>query len=171
METWIIGIILAAVEVAITTAAAFIVTAILKKKAAEKEELEKLREEKRAAGEQHRCELVKAAIHEEVIQLEKDLTQKSIERHKDIKDEIQSVKEEVDTVKADLGSMKKTMQKDTRRSLRQDAAFYIRRGWATGQEKTEYDELYWCYHNLGKNGVVDSDHEKVMKLPESPEGE
>ena len=67
--------------------------------------------------------------------------------------------------------MKKTMQKDTRRSLRQDAAKYIQRGWASGQEKTEYDELYWCYHNLGRNGVVDSDHEKVMALPEAPEGD
>ncbi len=171
MDSWIIGIILAVVEVIITTAAGFIITSILKKKAAEREELEKLREEKRAAGEQQRCELVKSAIHEEVVQLEQDLTKKSVERHAELKDEIKGVKNEIDTINNDLTSMKRTMQKDTRRSLRQDAAFYIKRGWATGQEKTEYDELYWCYHNLGKNGVVDSDHAKVMALPEAPEGE
>lgn len=172
MEAWIVGLIMGAVELIITTVLGLIIKSWWNKKQKEKEELEQLREEKRATGEQQRCELVKSAIHEEVVQLERDLTKKSIERHAELKDEIKSVKNEVDTINNDLTSMKKTMQKDTRRSLRQDAEMYIKRGWATGQEKTEYDELYWCYHNLGKNGVVDSDHNKVMELPENPpEGE
>ena len=65
--------------------------------------------------------------------------------------------------------MKKTMQKDVRRSLRQDGDMYVRRGWASHQEKTEYDELYWAYHNLGRNGVMDSLHDKVMDLPTEPQ--
>ena len=96
-----------------------------------------MRERNRQAAEDKRCNDMKTSIHEEF-----------------------------KPVIADMDLMKKAMQKDIRRSLRQDAALYIRRGWASHQEKTEYDELYWCYHNLGKNGVVDHDHEKVMNLPE-----
>lgn len=96
-----------------------------------------MREQKRQAAEQKRCDDMKTSIHEEF-----------------------------KPVIADMDLMKKAMQKDIRRSLRQDAVYYIKRGWASHQEKTEYDELYWCYHNLGKNGVVDHDHDKVMNLPE-----
>lgn len=172
MEAWIVGLIMGAVELIITTVLGLIIKSWWNKKQKEKEELEQLREEKRTAGEQKRCELVKSAVHDEVIQLEDKVRAEFNKSRQETKDELQGVKDDVDAVKNDLCSMKKTMQKDTRRSLRQDAEMYIKRGWATGQEKTEYDELYWCYHNLGKNGVVDSDHKKVMELPENPpEGE
>lgn len=68
----------------------------------------------------------------------------------------------------DLELMKKTMQKDVRRSLRQDGEMYVKRKWASMQEKTEFDELYWAYHNLGRNGVMDDLHDKVMALPTEP---
>ena len=58
------------------------------------------------------------------------------------------------------------MQKDIRRSIRQDGKLLSDRGWASQQEKTEFDELYWAYHNLGRNGVVDALHDQVMHLPE-----
>lgn len=134
---WIIGVVLTLVEGGLAT----ILGLWIKKKwdanTKEREELEELREQKRAAAENKRCEDMKASIHKEF-----------------------------EPVIADMDLMKKTMQKDTRRSLRQDATHYIKRGWASHQEKTEYDELYWCYHNLGKNGVVDHDHDRVMHLPE-----
>jgi len=171
METWIVGIIIAVVNTVITTIAGLIIKHLWDKKQKEKEELEALREEKRAAGEQKRCELVKTAVHDEVVQLEDKVKEEFVKSRTEAKEDIQGVKQEVDNINKDLTSMKKTMQKDTRRSLRQDAELYIKRGWATGQEKTEYDELYWCYHNLGKNGVVDSDHKKVMELPDAPKGE
>ena len=75
----------------------------------------------------------------------------------------------IEHIDEDLDLMKKTMQKDVRRSLRQDGDMYVRRGWASHQEKTEYDELYWAYHNLGRNGVMDSLHDKVMDLPTEPQ--
>lgn len=53
-----------------------------------------------------------------------------------------AIHEEFKPVLIDMDLMKRGMQKDIRRSLRQDASFYISRGWATAQEKTEYDELY-----------------------------
>lgn len=171
METWIVGIIIAVVNTVITTIAGLIIKHLWDKKQKEKEELEALREEKRAAGERKRCEIVKLAVHDEVVQLEDKVKEEFVKSRTEAKEDIQGVKTEVDNINKDLTSMKKTMQKDTRRSLRQDADLYIKRGWATGQEKTEYDELYWCYHNLGKNGVVDSDHRKVMELPDAPKGE
>lgn len=171
MEGWIVGLIMGAIELVITTILGLIIKTWWNKKQKEKEELEKLREEKRTTSEQKRCELVKLAVHEEVIQLENKVKEEFKESRKEAKEDIREVKQEVENINNDLISMKKTMQKDTRRSLRQDADLYIKRGWATSQEKTEYDELYWCYHNLGKNGVVDSDHKKVMELPDAPKGE
>ena len=100
--------------------------------------------------ENNRCNTMKATVHEEIADLEQKLS-------KDIKN-----------IDNDLDSMKKAMQKDVRRSLRQDGKMYIDRGWATDLEKTEFDELYWSYHNLGKNGVVDALHEQVMHLPSAP---
>lgn len=142
MNEWIIGIIAVVGEVVVTTITGLIVQHLWKKRVKEKEELEALREKERVAAEQNRCELVKQSIH----------------------DELKPLREDVDL-------MKHSMQKDIRRSLRQDAQFYRNRGYATHQEKTEFDELYWAYHNLGKNGVVDHDHDEVMSLPEEPKGE
>lgn len=157
MQEWLNGLIIGLIVVAAETIVGTIIGLVIKKwwdkKQKDKEELEKLREEKRAAEEEKRCSTMKDAVHAEMLDMKREL-----------KDDIRPLQEDID-------SMKKTMQKDTRRSLRQDAQLYIHRGWATGQEKTEYDELYWCYHNLGKNGVVDNDHEEVMKLPETPKGD
>lgn len=140
--TWILGIVLVLIQCALTTGLGLIIKKAWDKKEAEKKELEDLREEKYQAEEKKRCDDMKESIHKEF-----------------------------EPVLSDIDLMKKSMQKDIRRSLRQDASHYIRRGWASHQEKTEYDELYWCYHHLGKNGVVDNDHKKVMALPESPKGE
>jgi len=153
VATWIVGIVMIVVEVTITTVAGLIIKHRWDKRQAEKEELRRLREEHRQQEDDARCKKMQDTVHSEMLDMKQEL-----------KDDIKPLQE-------DLDLMKKTMQKDTRRSLRQDAHNFVVRGWASGQEKTEYDELYWCYHNLGKNGVVDSDHEKVMALPEEPKGE
>lgn len=100
--------------------------------------------------ENQRYETMKETIHEENQAMEKRLVEK------------------IGRIDKDLDLMKKTMQKDVRRSLRQDGNAFIKRGYATDLEKTEFDELYWSYHNLGKNGVVDNLHEQVMHLPSGP---
>ena len=157
MNDWLIGLIVGLIVVAAETVVGTVIGLIIKrwwnKRQADKAELDRLREQERLNADNARCDLMKATIHNEMIDMKIEL------------------KTDIKPLQEDLDLMKKTMQKDTRRSLRQDAAKYIQRGWASGQEKTEYDELYWCYHNLGRNGVVDSDHEKVMALPEAPEGD
>ncbi len=150
MDGWVIGIIVAAVQTVITTIAGLLVKAKWDKEKKEKEELEQLREEKRAASEGQRCQAVKTAVHEEVAVLS------------------EKVDADMREIKDNMDVMKKAMQKDIRRSLRQDGAKMIKRGYASQLEKTEFDELYWSYHNLGKNGVVDSLHKQVMELPEEP---
>ena len=155
MNDWIVGLIVAAATIVFDTALATIVGLIIKfkwdKRQKEKQELEALREENRQRKDQERCDVMKGIIHEEIEDLNLDF------------------KAELKPIIEDMDLMKKTMQKDVRRSLRQDGKMYCDRGYASQQEKTEFDELYWAYHNLGKNGVVDSLHDKVMNLPDEPE--
>ena len=164
MDNWVIGVIVAVVQTVITTTVATIVGIIIKnkweKEKKEKEELETLREERRAAGEVQRCNLVKTAVHEEVEQLEDKVRTEFSNLRNDFNKELEPICEDTDL-------MKKAMQKDIRRSLRQDGKILCDRGFASQLEKTEFDELYWSYHNLGKNGVVDALHDEVMHLPEN----
>lgn len=153
VETWIVGILLTAVEIVITTVLGLIIKKAWDKKEKERQELETLREEKRQAAENARCDSMKSAIHEEVKSVKGDF------------------KTELEPIKDDLDNMKKGMQKDIRRSLRQDGEMLLNRGYATQSEKTEFDELYWAYHNLGKNGVMDTLHDQIMNLPNKPKGE
>ena len=120
-----------------------VITAWFNKKAKEREELEKLRTEK------HEQE-VKNLVEQETGKLETTMDK----RFNDIDE--------------DLSVMKKAQQKDIRRSLRQDGKMFKERGWASDQEKEEFDELYWSYHNLGKNGVVDQLHKEILELPSTP---
>lgn len=48
--------------------------------------------------------------------------------HAEMMDMKQELKNDIKPLQEDLDLMKKTMQKDTRRSLRQDAAKYVQRG-------------------------------------------
>ena len=163
MEGWVIGIIVAAVQTVVTTIIGTILGLVIKNKwekhKKESEELEKLRENARVQSETTRCNLVKEAVHEEVTCLEGKVKEEFKNLREDFNGELQPICDDIDL-------MKKAMQKDVRRSLRQDGASLIERGWATQQEKTEFDELYWAYHNLGRNGVVDALHDQVMHLSE-----
>lgn len=151
MDGWVIGIIVAVIQTIVTTIAGLLIKAKWDKEKKEKEELETLREQQRVAAENTRCQAVKTAVHEEIMALSKDVHSDMVE------------------IRDDIDLMKKAMQKDIRRSLRQDGTAMIKRGYASQLEKTEFDELYWSYHNLGKNGVVDALHQQVMNLPEKGE--
>lgn len=163
MDGWIVGIIVAVAQTVVTTIVGTVVGFFVKNKLArdkkEKEELETLREEARAQSEANRCNLVKQAIHEEVENLEKNVKTEFANLRKDFNGELKGICDDIDL-------MKGAMQKDIRRSLREDGRNLVQRGWASQQEKTEFDELYWAYHNLGRNGVVDALHDQVMHLPE-----
>lgn len=137
------------IETTIGTIVGVLIKRQFDKRQEEKKQLEELKENQRVQENNKRCEVVKTTIHNEMEGMKAEF------------------KADIKPLQDDLVLMKKTMQKDTRRSLRQDADIYIKRGWVSAQEKTEYDELYWCYHNLGRNGVVDADHDAVMHLPTS----
>lgn len=147
---WLVGV---AVDAIVGTVIGIVVHHYYNKRQKEKAELEALREEKRAAQEEKRCSVTKEAVHAEMMDMKVEL------------------KSDIKPLQEDLDLMKKTMQKDVRRSLRQDGKMYIDRQYASQQEKTEFDELYWAYHNLGKNGVVDRLHDEVMGLPDEPKGD
>lgn len=131
-----------------------VITAWFNKKAKEREELEKLRTEK------HEQE-VKKLVEQETGKLETTMDKK-------FEDMDKKMTKELDDIDEELLVMKKAQQKDVRRSLRQDGKMFKERGWASDQEKEEFDELYWSYHNLGKNGVVDQLHKEILELPSTP---
>ena len=150
---WIIAAVVLVGETVITTIVGLIIGTWWNKKQKEKEELAKLREEARVNADNERCNKMQCTIHEEMGEMKKEF------------------KQELKPISDDMELMKRTMQKDVRRSLRQDGKAYCDRGYASQQEKTEFDELYWAYHNLGKNGVVDGLHNRVMNLPDEPKGD
>ena len=148
---WIIAVVVLVGETIITSIVGLIIGTWWNKKQKEKEELARLREQERVNADNERCNVMQHTIHEEMGVMKAEF------------------KKDLQPISDDMDLMKKTMQKDVRRSLRQDGKMYIDRGYASQQEKTEFDELYWAYHNLGKNGVVDNLHERVMNLPDEPE--
>lgn len=154
--TWTV-IIAFIVATVVETASSTIVGLIIKhqwdKRQAEKQRLKELEAEQFANAEDKRCKAIKEAIHQEMSDIG------------------ESFKQDITPLKQDVELMKKGMQKDIRRSLRQDGEAMVRRGYAIQLEKTEFDELYWSYHNLGRNGVMNFLHEEVMKLPNTPKGE
>ena len=155
-STWnvvIAFIVATVVETAIGTTVGLIIKHQWNKHQAEKQRLKELEAEKFANAEDKRCEAMKVTIHQEMSEMR------------------EGFKQDMVPLKQDVELMKKGMQKDIRRSLRQDGEVMIQKGYATQLEKTEFDELYWSYHNLGRNGVMDSLHEEVMKLPNTPKGE
>jgi hypothetical protein len=43
---------------------------------------------------------------------------------------------------------------------------YDDQGYAEYDDRSNIDNMYHAYHNLGKNGVMDKMYEKFMQLPE-----
>lgn len=41
-------------------------------------------------------------------------------------------------------------------------------GYCPTDEKADFENLYQSYHQLGKNGVMDANREKLLALPEAP---
>ena len=141
------------VETSICTIVGLVIKHKWNKHQAEKQRLEELEAENFSNAEDKRCEAMKETIQQQM---------------KEIRE---GFKQDISPLKQDVELMKKGMQKDIRRSLRQDGEGMVRRGYAIQLEKTEFDELYWSYHNLGRNGVMDFLREEVMKLPNTPKGE
>ncbi len=156
INTWnivIAFVVSTVVETAICTIVGLVIKHKWNKHQAEKQKLEELEAENISNAEDKRCEAMKETIYEQMKEMR------------------EGFKQDIMPLKNDVELMKKGMQKDIRRSLRQDGEAMVKKGYATQLEKTEFDELYWSYHNLGRNGVMDSLYEQVMGLPNTPKGE
>lgn len=167
MEAWIVGLIMGAIELVITTVLGLLIKTWWTKKQKEKQELEELREQQRIQGEARRCDLVKETIHTEVVELEERLNKQSNDRYEKLNEQSNA---RFEKTQEEIALLKDGLQKDLYVDLcniydqyrsRIKAGGHISRG-----EKTEYDKIYWSYHNLGKNGVADKMHNEVMDMPE-----
>lgn len=73
-----------------------------------------------------------------------------------------------ESVKSTDDTLKLGVQALLRNELMQGYKCFIKQGWIDISDKQNYDNMYQCYHNLGKNGVMDSMYEKIMQLPTTP---
>ncbi len=46
--------------------------------------------------------------------------------------------------------------------------YYNQLGYAPLDVKNDFENIYDCYHSLGKNGVMDGIHVRFMQLPDEP---
>lgn len=166
--TWILGIVLVLIQTGLTTALGLVIKRIWDKKEAEKKELEELRERQRVEAEQGRCNIVKETVHQEIKELEQNLTNKSDARYEQLKNVYTGLQEDVNLLKDGL---QKDLYVDLCNIYDQYKTRIKNGGFISRGEKTEYDKIYWSYHNLGKNGVADKMHNEVMNMPEEPKGE
>lgn len=69
--------------------------------------------------------------------------------------------------KYDNENQRLALQAILRHDLRVSYKFFIKQGWIDIADKEDFDNMYNRYHNLGKNGVMDSMHAEIMALPTS----
>ena len=69
---------------------------------------------------------------------------------------------------AQIHSVKKGVQALLRDRLIQGYKFYAHQGWADVNDRSNLENVYVQYHNLGANGVMDNLREKFLALPVDP---
>ena len=82
-----------------------------------------------------------------------------------MREEIAPIKEEFAELKAGNDLIKSGLQSLIKTDLQDAYDEWLRKGYAPIYIKNELEKLYWVYHNLGKNGVMDSLRETFNKLP------
>lgn len=65
-------------------------------------------------------------------------------------------------------TLKLGVQALLRNELMHSYKLFIAQGWIDIYEKQNFDNMYQRYHNLGKNGVMNSMHDEIMALPTTP---
>lgn len=71
----------------------------------------------------------------------------------------------VGTGKKEIRALKKGMQALLRDRLLQSYRYYVEKGYATAEERDNWENMYRQYHALGENGVMDNLREKLLDLP------
>lgn len=67
-----------------------------------------------------------------------------------------------------IRSVKRGVQALLRDRLLQGYKFYRQQGWADEDDRSNLENVYVQYHNLGANGVMDNLHDKFLALPADP---
>lgn len=75
---------------------------------------------------------------------------------------------DLNLMKSDVCLMKDGLQKDLYVDLVMIYKDLCKKGYATLEEKRDYNNLYLSYHRLGQNGIADGMHKHVMEMDEEP---
>lgn len=67
-----------------------------------------------------------------------------------------------------IRSVKRGVQALLRDRLLQGYKFYRQQGWADEDDRTNLENVYVQYHNLGANGVMEDLRTKFLALPADP---
>ena len=89
-----------------------------------------------------------------------------------IREELKPVKENISAITDDLKQLQEsdTLQKESLQSILRDRLYELynlclRKGFATLDERENFENMYQKYHSLGMNGVMDDIHYKFFELP------
>ncbi len=83
-----------------------------------------------------------------------------------LKNRKNNIKSELNDIKLMIELLKKSMQSILRHELYEMYFKFMKKGFATSEEKQDFENLWNNYHNLGKNGVMNKYRDKVLSLPE-----
>ena len=120
--------------------------------------------------------------------IENDLAdhKKTLDKHEEILDEHTVKLDKIDnTVTSISGNLKESSEYTKnadeliktalcsmqRQSLLNECEKYLKRGFATLEQKQTLSGQYESYHNLGGNSFITNIYEQVMKLPVSKDGD
>lgn len=79
-----------------------------------------------------------------------------------------AVKEAVAPMEKDLKLLKAGVQDGCRNDLEQMVTKADSQKWLSRYDKDRFERTYDSYHNLGKNGIMDSSRKRILELPEFP---
>ena len=83
--------------------------------------------------------------------------------------QISEIKKDIDALNATDRTQRKAIQAILRDRLYSLSKKYLAKGWVDKDESENFENIYQQYHNLGKNGIMDSRREKVLELPTEEE--
>lgn len=89
-----------------------------------------------------------------------------------IQEELKPIRENLSAMGEDLKELQESdqLQKESLQSILRDRLYELynfcnHKGFATLDERENFENMYQKYHSLGMNGVMDDIHHKFFKLP------
>lgn len=68
-----------------------------------------------------------------------------------------------------LKVLAEAQQAQMRAQLLEQYHYYMDGGWISEEHMQEWENQYQAYHNLGRNGIIDSRRNDLLKLPHRPQ--